>query len=119
MDFFHLFLRPFIGLTLFNAIIIGIIAYIMCITPPKKINSFIGYRTKRSMRSQEAWNFSQVYSSQKMGRAMFLLSMVGLLGIFLPPLSEGVEVALGVLFLLMAIFIPIWQTEKALKKKFD
>jgi uncharacterized membrane protein len=30
---------------------------------PKEINDFVGYRTPRSMRSQEAWDFANRYSS--------------------------------------------------------
>jgi len=31
---------------------------------PKTINSVYGYRTKRSMASQEAWNFAHIYSGK-------------------------------------------------------
>ena len=32
--------------------------------PPKKINEFYGYRTTRSRKSQEAWDFAQRYSAK-------------------------------------------------------
>lgn len=35
---------------------------------PKQINDFVGYRTPRSMRSQEAWDFANRYSSDLMLR---------------------------------------------------
>ncbi|SCP96204.1 SdpI family protein [Anaerobium acetethylicum] len=34
--------------------------------PPKKINSFAGYRTVRSMKSQKAWDFANRYSARLM-----------------------------------------------------
>jgi len=33
------------------------------IYPPKKINGTYGYRTKRSMANQKAWDFANIYSS--------------------------------------------------------
>jgi uncharacterized membrane protein len=32
--------------------------------PPKKINDLYGYRTKRSMKNIEIWNYAQKYSSK-------------------------------------------------------
>jgi len=40
--------------------------FIMLKWPPKKINSLYGYRTKRSMKNQENWDFSQVLSAKKL-----------------------------------------------------
>lgn len=37
--------------------------------PPKTINSGFGYRSARSMRSQAAWDFAQVYSGRFWFRA--------------------------------------------------
>ena len=37
---------------------------IMYVFPPKKINSFYGYRTASSMQSQQKWNFAQTYSAK-------------------------------------------------------
>jgi hypothetical protein len=31
--------------------------------PPKKINEFYGYRTTRSRKSQEAWDFAQKWGN--------------------------------------------------------
>ena len=31
---------------------------------PKQINGLIGYRTKKSMKNQENWNFSQKYATK-------------------------------------------------------
>ncbi len=34
--------------------------------PPRKINLLAGYRTARSMKSQAAWDFAQVYAGRLM-----------------------------------------------------
>ena len=38
-----------------------IVAYVLHIKPPKKINTVYGYRTKRSMSSQEMWDEANRY----------------------------------------------------------
>lgn len=43
-----------------------VIAIIFRMVPPKKINSLYGYRTPRSMKSQEAWNIANSYSAKFM-----------------------------------------------------
>ena len=42
------------------------IAALSMIFIPKKINDFYGYRTKRSMRSQDAWDIPQRYANRLM-----------------------------------------------------
>lgn len=49
----HLMLGPFILL----------IGYLFKRFPPRKINSWYGYRTPRSMRSQQAWDEGNRYSA--------------------------------------------------------
>ena len=45
--------------------------------PPKQINGFYGYRTRRSMKNQAAWDFSHLYCGKlwrKMGWFMLPVS---------------------------------------------
>ncbi|MDA1027671.1 MAG: SdpI family protein [Bacteroidetes bacterium] len=56
----------------------GVAVYVRA-HPPKKINSLYGYRTKRSMASQEAWDFAQLYSGDLMvkeSKMMVIASVV-------------------------------------------
>ena len=53
------------------AIITG---YIMKTRPPKEINNTVGYRTRRSKASQEAWDFANVYC----GKNTFIYGIVSL-----------------------------------------
>lgn len=46
--------------------LILLLAYIFKRFPPKKINSIYGYRTSRSMRSQEAWDCANLFSTNAM-----------------------------------------------------
>ena len=48
--------------------------------PPKTINGLFGYRTARSMKSQEAWDFAH----RTCGRLWFKLGLVLLMGSIVP-----------------------------------
>jgi uncharacterized membrane protein len=85
--------------------------------PPKKINHYYGYRTTRSMKSQEAWDFAQVYGAKKMLWAGWVMLAMGVM--LLPlPFSENVKAILSVSTLIIVAVWMIVVTEKALKSKF-
>ena len=105
-------------------IILGIISiltgFIMFKFPPKRINMLYGYRTKKSISTQETWDYSQKYAANimmKLGIIVVLLSVV--VSLFsIPqkviPFIIITGIAIGVLSLISVIFI----TEHQLKKKF-
>jgi len=49
-----------------NALILTMVGVLFWMCPPKKINDFYGYRTTRSRKSQESWDFAQRYSAKLM-----------------------------------------------------
>ena len=55
-------------------IIAIITGYKMKTKPPKEINNTVGYRTRRSKASQEAWDFANVYC----GKNTFIYGIVSL-----------------------------------------
>lgn len=91
--------------------------------PPKDINFLFGYRTSRSMKNQDTWNFAQQYCGKlwiNLGLIMLPIvciilfscrneskSNIGMIGGFLNMIE------------LIPLFISIVLTEHALKKKFD
>ena len=90
---------------------------------PGKINATFGYRTVRSMKSRETWEFAH----RKIGA---LWSRVGLVllplsvAAMLPALGKGTDFVgfwgCGVLLVQMLPMIaPIYFVEKALKETFD
>lgn len=91
--------------------------------PPKTINCIYGYRTKRSMKSQESWNFAHRYAGTiwlYSGVPLLIVSIV-LLVIFRSDNKD--ELAITALIIngiqLVYIFLPIIPTEIALKERFD
>ena len=91
--------------------------------PPKKINSYYGYRTRRSVRSQETWDFAHYY----FGKLWLVCGLVSL-PISLVPLclvlgkSEQVISVAGLIVLgiqTLLLLVTILLTERALMKNFD
>ena len=84
--------------------------------PPKKINDFYGYRTSRSKKSQAQWDFAQKESSKYIIQSGYycLLTCVPFI------LYESGKVGIWIAIILTTLypFISLFQTEKALKKKF-
>ena len=91
--------------------------------PPKKINSFYGYRSSRSMKNIDTWNFAHRYS----GRIWFFVGLVSLpvYALLHIPFYSSAEstlfyVSLVVLILqCVSLFASIFPTEAALRKAFN
>lgn len=92
--------------------------------PPKEPNWTFGYRTKRSMKSRDAWGFAQQYFGklwQKMGRALLPLAVVGqALTLLCPDVQSMCNWSLvptvAEAVVMTATLIPV---ERALKRNFD
>ena len=92
----------------------SIAAFITMKFPPKKINGIYGYRTSRSMKSQENWDTAQRYSSRLMlKQGLVMLAIAGLLNVL--PLPEEVAAIISVALLILSVIVLFVQTEKRLK----
>src|SRR6218665_902714 len=107
----------FYNLSFLTGGIFTVAAAIMYIFPPKKINSFYGYRTPASMKSQERWTFSQRFSAIAMLQSGLGLLAVSGLG-FWSPFSPSVNNTLAWTALIAAVILMLYRTEKAIKAKF-
>lgn len=90
--------------------------------PPNNINNIYGYRTSRSMKNQDTWNFAHLYCGKlwwKIGWGMLPISVISML----PTIGKGDD-SIGILSSIIIIieciimFISIFFTERALTKKF-
>ena len=97
--------------------LILLITYIYAKYPPKNINDLYGYRTKRSMRNQDCWDFANRYSIRLMWKISFITCVVQALGVIL--LNEEVALLTATIVLVTTLIYSIYLTEKALKKTFD
>ncbi|MCH8534206.1 MAG: SdpI family protein [Flavobacteriaceae bacterium] len=89
--------------------------YYMLKKPPKNINHFYGYRTKKSMKNQENWEFSQKFSAQSMIKWGVIYLFTSILA-FLVELEMKWEISLALALMFIFVFIPVIETEKALNK---
>ncbi|MBZ9688959.1 SdpI family protein [Clostridium estertheticum] len=100
-------------------IIMVIFGLVLRFKPPSKINSFYGYRTTRSIKSQEAWDYAQrrigglwLYT----GTILYIAINISLL--ILPASKESLSfIHGGIGIIALIIWIPFVQKE--LKEKFD
>ncbi|MFM7023512.1 MAG: SdpI family protein [Flavobacteriales bacterium] len=90
-------------------LVVPLLAYIF---PSRKINYFHGYRTRQSMKSQEAWDAAQKYSRKYMLYSGITALLIQLSTVFfLPELSLLFTISFFVLSLILAIVM----VEKKLK----
>ena len=91
--------------------------------PPKNINGFYGYRTTRSMKSRDTWEFS----NKLIGKYWLIIGLIsiipfGLSMLFVLNKSDDVIGIFGAILTLVEIIplaTPIFFVEKALKQNFD
>ena len=94
--------------------VFALAAYLTLRFPPKKINQIYGYRTKRSMSSQENWDIAQKFSSQLMlKQGLIMLALACILVVL--PIHEIVSVIISVALLIGSVTVLFVQTEKRLK----
>lgn len=111
--------NPLFLIPSFTGIILIIAGLIMFKFPPKKINTFYGYRSKNSMKDQERWNFSQTYAAIEMMKYGGILSLSGIIGLLFKPNNHllGLVLGLGIMILIIVFFV--LRVEKEIKKRFD
>lgn len=91
--------------------------------PPKKINGLYGYRTSRSMKNQQTWDYAHQVCGKLWFRAGIVMLPLSLLAM-LPALGKDTQVLgiwlMGVVLVQVVVMIAtIFPVEKALKRKFD
>ncbi len=82
--------------------------------PPKKVNSIYGYRTPRSMKSRENWDFAQRYAAVELMRWGFFLALLSLPGLFIR-MDYKAAIVVSLILSIVIILFPILRTERKLK----
>ena len=90
---------------------------------PKNINSLIGYRTTRSMKSMDTWKFAHEYCGKLWWKLGWLIMI--LTALMHIPLYQSNDNMIGIAGLVLitiqctVLIISIYPTEKALKEHFN
>ena len=108
-----------------NALILTVGGAVFWACPPRQINEFYGYRTTRSRKSQEAWDFAQKYSA----KMMTVLGLVALIVAAAAHLFRNslcinsdylmlYDICITLLLTIIVVMPPIILTELELRKRF-
>lgn len=91
--------------------------------PPGEINGGYGYRTARSMKNRETWEFAQRYSGRfwvRAGRPVLAVSLVWMALLFGREVDTVGKLGLSLTSIQMVPFLAVIPaTERALKREFD
>lgn len=101
-----------------SGIIFIITGFIILKFPPKKINMLYGYRTTRSMKNQEQWDFSQKYSAKLLmlcGLFLILISNISLL----ITLNNKAKLFISLALIIGSVMFLLFKTENELKNRFS
>lgn len=108
-----LFLIPFS-----SGIIFVLAGFVMLKFPPKKINMLYGYRTNRSMKSQERWNFAQKIAAIMLMKLGGLLAVSSVVGVLYHP-KEKTAMILGLGLMIAMVVLLLLKVESAIASEFD
>lgn len=95
---------------------------VMMKNPPKTINKVFGYRTSRSMKNQETWDFAQVCCGKLWWKTGWIIMPFSIIGMFpavgkdddfIGWLGAGISIVECIVLILSILLV-----ESALKKKF-
>lgn len=92
-----------------------ILAVVMMLFPPGKINHLYGYRTLRSMKNQQAWDFANRFSARYMVVAAVVVCLVQISTIMWLSLKQSFVVSAICMTVALISVIPV--TEWKLREK--
>ena len=101
-----------------TGLVVFIVSIYFAARPPKKINHIYGYRTRRSRKSQEAWDFAQEHSAGEMKMWSVIIMFFSFFGPFLG-INNVFGAILGSVFSIFLLLMGVLRTESALKEKFE
>lgn len=83
--------------------------------PPKKVNSFYGYRTNKAIQNQDIWDFANSFFNKQ----LLIYSVISLAGalllVYINPKITWQPMAI----MLLSLAVSVIKTEQALNSNFD
>lgn len=95
-----------------------VVGLIQMIFPPKKINSLYGYRTPRSMKNIEVWNFAQKLSAKLLIALGSILILFGIFSLIIG-IEDSIINIIGMVMMIVLLVILMIYMEVTIKKKFS
>lgn len=100
-----------------NGFLLFFIGYFYTKYPPKKINHFSGYRTRRSMANQQIWDYANRLSAKMICRLGIMLLFIGTVFYFL--YEVDIVVLVTTFVMLIGLGVGMYWCETELNKRFD
>ncbi|WP_062056627.1 SdpI family protein [Sediminicola sp. YIK13] len=91
--------------------------YYWQLRPPKKINWFYGYRTRRSMANQQIWDFANKVGAEMLIRVGIVTLAISILCYFLLPESAGIVISFFIF--IIGIGVGMYWCETKINRYFD
>ena len=90
---------------------------------PRAINGIFGYRTANSMKNMDTWQFAHKYFGKRWYKLGWLILLPSILGM-IPVIGKdddigGIVGSVIITIQCVVLILPIFSTEKALKRTFD
>ncbi|OEK01692.1 hypothetical protein BFP97_09260 [Roseivirga sp. 4D4] len=98
----------------FSSVLIGTLGKLV---RPEEPNSMMGYRTKRSMKSQAAWDFANEYAGNLMMWTSIASITIQIFAYFTMEAMVAIYVAIGAIT--VSMFVVMGLTEYQLAQRFD
>lgn len=83
--------------------------------PPKKRNSFYGYRTNKAMQNEDVWNFANTFFNKQLLIYSLISVIASLILVYINPNITWQPMAI----MLLSLAVSVIKTEQALNKNFD
>ncbi|WP_299626423.1 SdpI family protein [uncultured Tenacibaculum sp.] len=107
-------MSPFLYVLSVNGLLF-LFSLIFYFFPPKKINSFYGYRTPRTMQNQNIWDFANNFFNKQ----FLIYAGVSLVGAFLLAIINPKITWQPMILLVLCLAVSVVKTEQELNKFFD
>jgi uncharacterized membrane protein len=108
-------MNPYVYVLSVNGVLL-LLSLIVFFFPPKKINSLYGYRTYRSMKNEDVWNFA----NQQFNAAFVRYASIGFVAaIILASIGSGKNTWQPMIIVVFSILATIMKTEQSLNANFD
>jgi uncharacterized membrane protein len=111
------FNNQIVWISIFVGTVYFLVGRLMKNHPPPDINGLAGYRTSRSMKNQESWDFAQLVAGKKMIQFGKTGILIGLINVIIP-IPDPWDFYLGMIWVLLSCSMLIYSVEKSLKQKF-
>jgi uncharacterized membrane protein len=111
-------INPIVLIPLLVCPLFIIVGLILVFFSPKKINYLYGYRTKRSMKNQQTWDYAQPRAGRQLVHLGVAYFCTTLIDVVFDGISQGLGAVISLGLLIIGVFILFRKIENDLQERF-